>query len=246
LIREVKPGAIYHCAAATDAAYCEQHPDEARADIVDATGNLTRAVAELALDTPFVALSTDLVFDGEHAPYREVDLAQPVCEYGRLKLEAERSVLELPRGVALRSSLVYGPPSTHKASFLGWMVDALAGGRPLELFSDEVRTPIFVDDLCDAMVALAHEQGGASGLWHAGGPQRLDRATVGRVVSRALGLDDALVRPVLLAESSYAAPRPRDVSLDSDRLWSRLSRRPRTLAEGLQAVVDAGGLRPGP
>ncbi len=243
VVRDLKPRAVFHCAAATDAAWCQQHPDQARGHIVDATSHLAQAVREVDAETPLVALSTDLVFDGEHAPYSEQDAAQPLSAYGQLKLEAEAAVLGLPRGVVLRSALVYGKPATHKSSFLGWMVGTLSGGKPLTLFEDEVRCPIWVEDLCWAMVALAAN--GRGGLWHAGGPQRLSRVAIGRAVCEAFGFNPSLIQPTRLAESPYPAPRPRDVSLDSARLWGLLGRRPKAMGEALGPIAGDFAARAG-
>jgi dTDP-4-dehydrorhamnose reductase len=235
LLREFRPTAVFHCAATTDVADCERDPLAARGHIVEATRHLLDGLAAEAPGAAVAALSTDVVFDGERGMYREEDEARPLSVYGRLKLESERLVLEHPPGLVLRASLIYGRRGTHKGTFLAWMIDTLAGGRPLTLFEDEIRTPVFVEDLCGAMIAMV--RGRQSGLWHAGGPERLSRVDMGRAVCRALGFDEGLIRAVKLADFHYPAPRPRDVSLDSSRLWSLLGWRPHRFAEVLQAMA---------
>ncbi len=233
---QVQPAAVFHCAAQTDAGFCEKNPDTARGQIVAATTHLIDAVAHTAPQTPLIALSTDLVFDGRHAPYGEPDTPHPLSVYGRLKLEAEAVVHTLPRGMVVRTALVYGPPATHKASFLGWMIDRLTQKQPLILFEDEVRTPIFVCDLCDTLIWLA--QHGQPGLWHAGGPQRLSRVQMGHLLCDAFGFDPGLIAPKRLADSAYPAPRPADVSLDCTKLWAQLPIQPRSFMEGLQHTAS--------
>ena len=55
-------------------------------------------------------VSTDLVFDGEKGePYVEDDAPNPLSDYGRAKLDAERGVLEAhPGALVVRTSLIYG------------------------------------------------------------------------------------------------------------------------------------------
>src|SRR4051812_5570628 len=62
-----KPDAVIHAAAVARVDECRREPDKARRVNVDGS----RLVAELAADRAarFVLASTDLVFDGEHAPY---------------------------------------------------------------------------------------------------------------------------------------------------------------------------------
>lgn len=236
LVREVRPGVVFHCAARTHGVSCQNDPAGARVDIVDATRNLAQALSELVPEAPLVALSTDLVFDGEHAPYREEDPTGPVLVYGQLKLEAESEVLSHPHGAVARTSIIYGCPATHKASFLGTLIERLAAGNEQEAYVDEVRTPIWVGDLCDVLVAMAAER--VAGVWHAGGPQRLNRLQVAELVCEAFGLPRRLLKPCTVAESTYPVPRPRDVSLDHTKLLCGLNPRLHPLAEVLLRIRD--------
>ena len=141
------------------------------------------------------------------------------------------------QGVVLRTSLVYGPATQHRSSFVDWMAATLKKGQVLSLFDDEIRTPICVDDVCHAAMDMLTAEHHA-GLWHMGGPERLSRAQMGHIICDVFGLDDTLIHHQKLAESTYPAPRPADVSLDSTRLWSHLSRTPRSFANGLRAMTD--------
>lgn len=238
LVRDLRPAAVFHCAALTDVAACEKDPASARAAILDATTHLAGAIARIAPQTPLVALSTDLVFDGEAAPYGVDSRPKPLSVYGSLKWQAESPVGALARGCVVRAALLYGPPARHRGSFLAWMTGALARGERLPLFEDEVRTPIHVEDLCRVLAALTERE--ATGVWHAGGSERLSRLAMGRLVCREHGFDESLLEPRRLAESTYAAPRPRDVSLDSARTWQTLGLVPRTFAQGLRDSRAAG------
>lgn len=235
LLRDFRPTAVFHCAAATEVAECERDPQAARGHVVEAARHLLAGLRAEVPDATVAALSTDVVFDGERGMYREEDEARPLSVYGRLKLESERLVLGHPPGLVLRASLIYGRRGTHKGTFLAWMVDTLAGGRSLTLFEDELRTPVFVEDLCRAMIAMVRRR--QRGLWHAGGPERLSRVEIGRVVCRAFSFDESLIRAVRLADSTYPAPRPRDVSLDSSRLWSSLGWGPRRFEDVVQSLA---------
>lgn len=174
-----------------------------------------------------VHLSSDAVFDGERAPYVESDEPSPVHDYGRAKARAEREVRRrCPDAAAIRTSLIVRPDGTDPTS--AWVVDALKAGEPVRLFTDEVRTPILVDDLARQIwevVALGRAE--ASGVWHLAGPERLSRAEIGRRLARRLDLDASLIDPV--PSPSDGEPRPRDVSLSTARADAALSVRPQPI-----------------
>jgi dTDP-4-dehydrorhamnose reductase len=83
LITDLRPAAIIHAGAAWGT------PDEAQATIVDGTGAVVEAASHVG--ARLIHLSTDVLFDGEHAPYRESDPPAPITFYGAAKTVAEAS-----------------------------------------------------------------------------------------------------------------------------------------------------------
>lgn len=244
LLRSERLDVVVHCAALTDVLACEQHPLGAEMSIRYATQSLAEAVAKYAPACRVVSISTDLVYGGEEGPYREGALAKPLSVYAREKLRAEKILHRvLPEtSVVLRAALLYGPPATHKASFLGWMATALRAGKPLELFTDERRTPLYVGDLAAACLALCAPDEAllarnATGTFHAGGPETLTRFEMGQRLADVLGVANPNLVARSLRESTYGAPRPANVALDSTRLWSLVGHRPLGFTEGVRASV---------
>lgn len=178
------------------------------------------AQAAAAVGARFLLTSTDLVFDGEHAPYRETDVAMPVMVYGGLKIEAEAAVRDtLPTAVILRPALMVGESRGMRRPM--YEMQNLDAGTPLNLFTDEWRTPVLVDDVCRAVWELLATD--VSGTFHLGGPDRLSRVELGRALCRIFKRDANLIR-----EAKRPADRPKDTSLVSDRLanllgWSAAS-----------------------
>jgi dTDP-4-dehydrorhamnose reductase len=237
LVRDLRPSAVFHAAALTDPAFCEREPESARAANLDATAHLAAEVAAQAPRTPFVFLSTDLVFDGRAAPYAPGAWAKPLSVYGSLKYMAEAAALALPLGVVVRTALLFGPPMTRKQGFLGWMRGELQAGRPLTLFEDEFRTPLCTLDLSDGLIAAVER--GLAGLFHAGGPERLSRLRMGEVLCEEAGLDAGLLRRARVSEFQGSPPRPADVSLDARAFWQATALSPRPFREGIRQVLAA-------
>jgi dTDP-4-dehydrorhamnose reductase len=215
--RAARPDVILHAAAWARLADCWRDPEGARR--VNTTG--TRMLADLA-DTSgarLVLVSTDLVFDGERAPYREEEQAVPMSVYGRTKLDAEAPVRALRRGAVARVSLLYGPSLAGRPSFFDEQAAALRAGRPLTLFADEWRTPLDLATAARALLALARSD--FAGLLHVGGPERLSRLEMGRRLAKFLGTPQTSIVAAHRADVPSPEPRPRDVALDSSH-WRKL------------------------
>ncbi len=195
----------------------------------NAGGSRFIAHAATRVGARLIHLSSDVIFDGEHAPYDEDALPAPISAYGSSKALAERAVKEeCPRAVIVRTSLVYGfsplDPRTQQT---------LNGEMP-DLFTDEYRCPLLVDDLTSALIELVTMD--YAGVLNIAGPQRLCRYDFG------VKLVQALHAPVKFAPALCASnpnPRPRDCTLDTTRAQSLLRTPLRSVDQALTDLLAA-------
>jgi dTDP-4-dehydrorhamnose reductase len=200
-------------AAVINAAY---RPDD-RATTFDGAVIVARAAA--AVGARLVQVSTDVVFDGDKGePYVEDDQPAPLTEYGRAKADAERAVLEVhPGALVVRTSLIYGGPEPGPQ-------ERLAADPDATFFTDEVRCPIQVGDLADALLELSASE--LSGVLHVAGADRLSRVEFARLLA------GPSIRTASISESGLI--RPRDCSLAIDRAGELLQTRLRGAREVLE------------
>lgn len=221
-VREFRPDTVVHAAAMTAVGDCFARPNEAEACNVEATRVLADAAA--GCGARLVYVSTDMVFDGAAAPYRETDAPRPLSVYGATKLRAEQAALMTNaaggRAAVVRLPLMYGRPLTDRPSTFVQQIDALRAGRPLRLFRDEYRTAIALCDAAAAVVAIARSD--FAGVLHAAGPQRLSRLDLIVACARALGLSTSTIEAVSRLSAQAAEPRPEDLSLDASRFLALL------------------------
>jgi dTDP-4-dehydrorhamnose reductase len=230
LVRGAALDALVHCAALADVDRCELDPELGRR----LNSDLPRSIARLchAHRLRLVALSTDLVFDGQRAPYAEEAAAEPLLAYGHTKLSGEDAILaEHPGAAVARVALVagrgHGPRGTATES-IAWQLRA---GRTVRLFSDQLRTPVDSESVADAVARLL--VGTQAGRFHLGGAERLSRLEIGLRVARLLRLSEAGILPVRQVDQPVGALRPQDVSLASSRAERELGWRPRSLDEAI-------------
>jgi dTDP-4-dehydrorhamnose reductase len=234
LFREVKPAAVIHTAALADVDICQANPELARAANVD----LTRTLVDLCGDTGarLVFCSTDTIFDGEHAPYREEDPPGPVNVYAQAKVDAEQAVSRLgAQGVIARLSLVVGLPVMGAGnSFVARMIASLKAGQPVGATEREVRTPVDVITVGRALLELA--AGGDAGIIHLAGHDRLSRYQIAQKVAARFGFSPELIVAQPVAAWPGRAARPRDVSLHNAKACAQLKTPMLTLDEGLSLI----------
>jgi dTDP-4-dehydrorhamnose reductase len=211
--RTARPDVVLHAAALARVADCWRELKTAWNINVAGTATLARLSADVGARLVFV--STDLVFDGERAPYREDDSPCPVSVYGQTKRSAEESVLTAQRSAVVRIGLLYGPSLHGRPSFYDEQATALRSGRPVTLFRDEWRTPLHLTTAARALIAVTMSD--FNGLLHIGGPERLSRLEMGWRLAAFLGADPSSIVATDRATAPASEPRPRDVSLDSSR-----------------------------
>ncbi|HSU52616.1 MAG TPA: SDR family oxidoreductase [Candidatus Dormibacteraeota bacterium] len=211
-----RPEVIIHCAALSKSPECQKNPGLARKLNVE----VSRVLAELALDIALLFFSTDLVFDGKRGNYEEQDLPNPLSVYGETKAEAESLVLANPRHTVVRTSLNYGISPSGDRAFNELMAQQWTRGQTTRLFSDEFRSPIAAEVTARAIWELIGEK--RTGLFHVAGSERLSRWEIGNLI--ATRYRGAAPRIEATSIRDYQGePRPADTSLNSAKAQAVLS-----------------------
>lgn len=234
-ILALAPKVIVHLGAVAMPSEAYADAERARKVNVESTAILI-AIAEKC-GARFLYASTDLVFDGESAPYTEDDAPDPATIYGRTKLEAEAHVFTYRRALAIRFPLMYGfPAAVRKPTFFETLIQNLRAQKPVTLFVDEFRTPLWLDDAARACIALADTD--LRGVVHVGGPERLSRYEMGERIAAVLGTPHDLLQGCRRDAFASPEPRVRDVSLTSQRYADQFGEAPgRPMHEALPLVL---------
>ncbi|MCP4353896.1 MAG: NAD(P)-dependent oxidoreductase [Desulfobacterales bacterium] len=216
LFSEIQPGAVIHTAAVSDPNYCQVNPSETHKINVNASADIAGLCTDFQI--PCVFTSTDLIFDGLEAPYSESGRVNPVCVYGEQKAEAEKAMQSrCPEAAICRMPLMFGYTGGANKNFFYKMVQTLLEGKRVRLFSDEYRTPADTESAAKGLL-LATEK--IKGIIHMGGPTRISRYEMGKMIARLLKVSESQVEPTLQKDIDMPAPRPPDVSLVSSQAYS--------------------------
>jgi dTDP-4-dehydrorhamnose reductase len=196
--------AVLNCAAYTDVDGAETNSDKCYA--ANAFGVENLALASKKIDSSFVTISTDYVFDGANKDfYTQKHTPNPLGVYGKAKLDGERRAQNAyARSIIVRSGWIYGANGTN---FLSVMHKLLSEGKNIKAIRDSYGTPTFAADLARRLRELAgldlpcifHVTNAGEGASYMEFAEK---------VCEIGGFDKSLVEAVSFADLKRPAPRP--------------------------------------
>jgi dTDP-4-dehydrorhamnose reductase len=213
LFLHLQPDVVVHTAAWSELDPCEKEPEQTFRINTEATGLIAQICGDMNYKLIFT--SSDMIFDGEKGNYSESDEPNPISVYGESKLKAEELIKDLcPDHVLVRVALTYGKPLSGNRSFSEWIQNKVKAGEEVPLFTDQLRSPVLVQDLADAILELADSA--HYGTIHLGGADGVDRYTFGKKLAELKGFSPDCLKPVSLADVDFVAKRPKDLSFNTN------------------------------
>jgi dTDP-4-dehydrorhamnose reductase len=236
LLRKTKPDVLIHTAAETNVDRCETQKHLAWKINVEGTRNVAEAYSKIG--SRMVYISTDYVFDGEKGLYVEEDTPNPINHYGVTKLEGEKQVKKLCKNyVILRTSVLYGWHS-WKQNFVTWVINSLKQKKEISIVEDHFNTPTLADNLAE--ITIEAIQKNLQGLYHASGSQRISRYQFAQQITKIFNLNQSLTKPIKMKQiTAWTAKRPKDSSLNINKIKNLLKTKPLNITEGLEKMKES-------
>ena len=228
---EARPEVLIHTAAIANVDYCETHKEEARRVNVMGTANLLDACDEHG--TKMIFTSTNAVFDGEHAPYSEEDIPNPINYYGKIKLEAETLVRKRGADHAVaRLMTMYGWNNPgERQNLVTWLLSKLKKGEAVHVVDDIYNNHLLADNCADALWAMVKLD--KKGIYHIAGKDCISIYELALETADVFGLDKTLIKPVKSDFFKFPALRPKNTCYTTDKMKRELGVRPLRATEGL-------------
>ena len=214
LISSVRPEHVILTAAATNVAWCEEHPDESH--VINVIGTQAAARTAGGVAASFTFISTDYVFDGLSGPYGEDEATNPINVYGAHKLEAEAAVMAAnAANLVVRTCQVFGD-DPRRTNFVVRVADRLCAGESVEAAGDMFGTPTYAPDLARTLADLTLT--GKNGIWNVAGDTFLSRYALASMTAAAFGCEREGIVEVSVDQMHDPVNRPRRAGLRTDRL----------------------------
>jgi len=233
VFEDFTPHVVVNCAAMARVDLCETERERCWTVNVEAVENLVRLCRRHG--SRLIQLSSDFVFDGLDGPYQEDARPAPVNFYGKSKLASENTVRQMDpeKWVIVRTVLVFGTGEDLKRSNIGmWIVTDLSNGKPIRVFTDQLRSPTYVADLAGGIERVIRF--GRTGVFHISGRENISLFEFAIAIAEEFQLDKSLISPVTSSDLPLPAARPPKTGFIILKAETELGYRPRLLAASLR------------
>ena len=188
----IKPDIIIHCAANTNADHCERHPVECELAQVTGTSNII-SLASLC-GAKIMYPQSFLIFSGGEEAIHFDSKPNPLSEYGRCKLKAERLINESGiDALIIRMGGFFGGDSKDK-NFIGKLTrkvqELIADGITEYAVGTRIWQPTYTLDLAQNTLLLL--ENGESGTWSMASEGKASFYELAKAFVSILGLNEKL------------------------------------------------------
>ena len=208
-------GTIVNCVALADIEKCEYDQNLAYWLNCELPGIFS--TISKSLDSKFVHISTDAVFDGSTRLRTEKDSPSPLSVYGKSKWDGEQLVLENnPESLVARVNF-FGQ-SDNRPSLFNFFYDNLISRRSVSGFTDVYFTPLYAINVVNVIMELLNLK--TSGLVHVVGNERISKYDFGLLIAEIFDLPATFLKKSMLIGTNGAPLRSLDLSLSNDKIKS--------------------------
>ena len=166
-----------------------------------------------------IFFSSEFVFDGTRGNYTERDVPNPVLTYGRQKIEIEKYLARhFKEYLVLRLAKTFTAERGDGTLLTAWF-EAIEKGEVIRCAHDQVFSPIYVDDVVEAVCQLI--QLNCTGIFHLSGRCpwsriKLLQLLLGQMKSYHFPLPRVI--PCSIHDFNLVEKRPLNVSMEPDKL----------------------------
>jgi dTDP-4-dehydrorhamnose reductase len=231
LFVKFKPDIVIHTASIGSPDYAEKNKEITRQINVGGTKTVLSLCEQSG--SKFIYISSNGIYDGQHAPYAEDDAASPVNFYGEIKLEGEKvTAASKVISAIIRPNILYGwhHPS-ERSNIVTLALDKIARNEKFMAYDDVYVMPLFVRECARAIWKIVKM--GRYETFNIAGRDRVSIYELIKKTAQMFGFDDKLVLPVGPDYFNSLVPRPKDTSYRTDKMEKVLLTRPIGIEEGL-------------
>ena len=198
-LNNYKPNWLFHLGAYTDLEYCELHEEDTYVTNTESVKYAVKIANDLCI--PILYISTAGIFDGKKNVYDELDIPNPMGNYGKSKYLGEKYVIENAKDYLICRAgwMMGGGPNKDKKFIQKIMKQIKEGKKELHIVNDKLGTPTYTHDFAaNVKLLIEKDERGLFNMVCGGLTGRFEVATE---LVKLLGLKDKI--KILEVDSEY-------------------------------------------
>jgi dTDP-4-dehydrorhamnose reductase len=203
---------IINTIALTDVNECEINPEMA----MKINANFPLAIARFCdlYKIKLIHISTDYVFSGNGSgKYSELSAPEPICQYGKSKLQGELNVLSVGenRNLVIRTAWLL---DFYKRNFLTWILNEFESNeKEINVISDQYGSPTSTIFLAQKIIEIINSE--ANQILHITNFGQASWFEMAHEVAKIKGFSANRLVPISINSLKQIAPRPKNTSMIS-------------------------------
>jgi dTDP-4-dehydrorhamnose reductase len=229
-IMEELPDIVINLIGISELNYCENNKEE----IYELNTGLPEKISNICnkINSKFIHISTDYVFDGKNGNYKEDDITNPINYYGYTKQISEIKTLNYSNSIVIRTSFIYD--SKLETNFIKFIFKKLDKGEEVITFDDVFATPVFLDELIEGILKIIDSN--EIGIFHIVGNECISRFNFAKIIAKKLELNEKLIIPKSVKIIEKKVHRPQNSCLNNNKIKEILGVKFSKLEENLEKI----------
>lgn len=221
------PDVVIDTVALTSSLACEKDPKLAYKLNFETAKNIADVCKETGVKMVFI--SSTYLFDGKKGNYSEKDEVQPINEYAKTKIMAEKEISKLKKYLILRIDIMYGYNGKGKPN---GVFNQILSEKEIKIRDpNQMRQPVLVEDVVNVINELLNKN--QNGIFHVAGLTRI------KMIDFLKKLEN-IVRKESLIKISDEKPEieikiPKNATLDVSKM-QLLGIKTHSLEDGLKVI----------
>tara|TARA_B100000676_G_scaffold139454_1_gene138026 strand:- start:1339 stop:2214 length:876 start_codon:yes stop_codon:yes gene_type:complete len=206
------PDFIINTAGYTNVDLCEENREKAHNVNVGILKNILKFMSK---KTKLIHISSDYIFDGKNALYKEDSIPNPINYYGKTKLESENLIRSSNRKyIIIRTGNLYSQFTNLKSNRLSWIFNKLSNNESIYAVEDMFSKPTNTCTIPPIILSLLPISDNL--IINYAGQDSLSIYEFAVLVSQVFDFEKNLINKCKLKDMDFKAERPKDVSLSTD------------------------------
>jgi len=231
IVNDFKPDYIINASGYNNVDKCESEKEKCWNANVNIVKNLARYGRKI--NSKFIQFSTDFIFDGKKGNYKETDRPNPLSYYGRSKLASENNVIasQIEFSIIRTSTLFDYDRHLKKDNFATFVIKNLKARKKIRVVTDQTTNPTLVSSLADFVWMLVKLE--KNDVYNFAGKDSVTRFEFAKKLAQHFDLNENLLMPIKTKELGQAATRPKNSSLNTEKIVTEIGFKPLTLDESI-------------